>query len=381
MRPLRSAICLVPAAALLLGGCAGGQVRTYQQAGDTRQLSDAESRTWHAAGEIDRHLRRKGLIYDDPRLTGYLQSIADRLYPEFKGTVHVQLIDSPQLNAFALPNGSIYLNMGLVARMQNEAQLATVIGHEISHFTHQHALKIRHAADSAVIAGMVVSIATGVSASGQLLVAGAMSGYSQDMEREADRLGFQRLVQQGYDPHEATAVFRLMREEVEALEIDEPFLYSSHPKLSERIATMTEFAAGYPADGGRKHTEQFRRLTQGLRSVLLERYLDARNYKILILILENRSLRLLYPDHADYYLAEAYRQRGEEGDAVLAEHAYRQTLTLAPEFADSHRGLGLLLMKRGDKAQAARHLARYLQMKPDAEDAGYIRAYIAKLKE
>jgi predicted Zn-dependent protease len=269
--------------------------------------------------------------------------------------------------------------MGLVARMRNEAQLATVIGHEISHFTHQHSLKMRNAADSAVVAGMVLSVATGVSVSGQLLVTGAMSGYSQDMEREADRLGFERLVQQGYDPHEAAEVFRLMREEVKALDIDEPFLYSSHPKLAERISTMTQLAARYPANGGRKNTEQFERLTQGLRSVVLDRYLTTRRYKILILILENRALRLLYPDYADYYLGEAYRQRGEKGDATLAEHAYRQALTLAPTFADSHRGLGLLLMKQGDKLQAAQHLAQYLQMKPDAADRGYIRAYIEKL--
>ena len=366
---------------LLVGGCAGGKVRTFQQAADTAQLTDAESRGWHAARELDRLWRHKGLIYDDPQLTVYLQSIADRLYPEFRGTVRVQLIDSPELNAFALPNGNIYLNIGLVARMRNEAQLATVIGHEISHFTHQHSLQKRDAADSAAVAGMMVTLATGIPASGQLLVAGAMSGYSQDMEREADQLGFERLVQQGYDPNEAAEVFRLMLEEVEALDIEQPFMYSSHPKLTERIATMSRLAAAQPPNGNRKNTEQFVQHTQGLREVVLDRYLATRRYKTLILILENRALRLRYPDNADYYLAEAYRQRGEEGDATLAEHAYRQALTLAPGFAASHRGLGLLLMQQGDKMQAIEHLSRYLALSPEAADAGYIRGYIAKLKE
>lgn len=381
MGPRLHAAWLAAAIVLLLGGCASSNVRTLQTATDTRQLTEAESRSWHAAKEIDLVWQHKGLIYDDPSLTAYLQAIADRLYPEFKGTVRVQLIDSPELNAFALPNGNIYLNIGLVARMRNEAQLATVIGHEISHFTHQHSLQKRDAADSAAVAGMVVTLATGVPVSGQLLVASVVSGYSQDMEREADQLGFERLVQQGYDPNEAAEVFRLMLEEVKALEIEQPFMYSSHPKLTERIDTMSRLAAAQPPNGNRKNTELFEQRTQGLRTVVLDRYLVTHRYKTLILILENRALRLLYPDHAGYYLGEAYRQRGEEGDARLAEHAYRQALTVAPGFHASHRGLGLLLMKQGHKAEAGEHLSRYLELDPDAADAAYIRGYIAKLKE
>ena len=169
---------LAIAVVLLFAGCTSTNVRTFQTETDTRQLTEAESRSWHAAEEINRVWQHKGLIYNNPQLTDYLQAIADRLYPEFKGTVRVQLIDSPELNAFALPNGNIYLNIGLVARIRNEAQLATVIGHEISHFTHQHSLKKRDAADTAAVAGMMVTLATGIPVSGQLLVAGAMAWYS-----------------------------------------------------------------------------------------------------------------------------------------------------------------------------------------------------------
>jgi tetratricopeptide (TPR) repeat protein len=371
--------------ALLLGacltGCGGGPVRTFHTGNDTRQLSDAESRRWHAAHQLDDIWRKKGLVYDEPALTAYVQDIADRLYPEFKGTVKVRLVDSPELNAFALPNGSVYLNIGLVARMRNEAQLATVIGHEISHFTRQHSLKQHNAADSAVFAGMAVTVLTGIPLSGELLVAGAMSGYSQDMEREADKLGFERLARQGYDPNEAGKVFEIMREEVEALDIHQPFLYSSHPKLSERIASMQTLAVQH-ADGPHlTYTERFMRHTQPLRAKVLDRYLALRKYQILILILENPTLRARYPDYATFYLGEAYRQRGQNGDDKLAEYAYRQAMLLAPDYADSHRGLALLLMKRGDKTQAMSQLHTYLAMAPDAPDRGYIKSYIAKLRE
>jgi predicted Zn-dependent protease len=374
---------LLSACALLtiLTGCAGREVRDITHTADTRQLTEAEARSWHAANELDELWRKKGLIYADRQLTAYLQQVADGLYPELRGAVRVQLVDSPELNAFALPNGNIYLNIGLVARMRNEAQLATVIGHEISHFTRQHSLKKRDAADSAVFAGMAVTVLTGLPVTGDLLVLGAMSGYSQDMEREADELGFARLVQQGYDPRQAAEVFRLMLEEVDALDIDQPFLYSSHPKLTERIETMTELAGKQPPNGAALYQERFEHHTDGLRHIVLQRYLETHRYQILILLLENRALRIRYPEHAGYFLAEAYRQRGEEGDQTLAEHAYRQALIEAPEYAPSHRGLGLLLMKSGSRAEAAQHLKRYLALAPDAADRGYIQRYIEQLRD
>jgi predicted Zn-dependent protease len=373
--------CLLAAGLLgmLLAGCAGREVRDIQRTADTRQLSEAEARLWHAAEEADQLWHKKGLIYGDPQLTSYVQQVADALYPELRGAVRVQLVDSPELNAFALPNGNIYLNIGLVARMRNEAQLATVVAHEISHFTRQHSLKKRDAADSAVFAGMAVTILTGLPVTGDLVVLGAMSGYSQDMEREADQLGFDRLVRQGYDPSQAAEVFRLMLEEVDALDIDQPFLYSSHPKLTERIETMTEFASKQPPNGAARHKARFDSHTDGLRSIVLQRYLETHRYQVLILLLENRALRIRYPDHAGYFLAEAYRQRAEQGDAVLAEHAYRQALVEAPGYAPSHRGLGLLLMKAGNAPEAARHLQRYLVLAPDAADRGYIESYLEQL--
>lgn len=368
-------------AGLALAGCVSGPVRTYQSHTDTQNLSDAESRSWNAAEDYDKAVRLKGLVYDDPTLTAYLQEVADRLYPEFKDTVTVRLVDSPELNAFALPNGSIYLNIGLVSRMRNEAQLATVIGHEISHFTRQHSLKKRNAADGAIFAGMAVTILTGISLTGDLVVMSAMSGYSQDMEREADELGFQRLVASDYDPAEASKVFEIMREEVKALDLDEPFLYSSHPRLSERIDTMQQLAAAQAPNGAVQNADRFHHMTQALRARVLDRYLATQKYQTLVLILENPRLRPRYPAYADYYLGEAYRQRGQDGDTTLAEHAYRTAMRVAPDYAPSYRALGLLLMKQGDKPAARELLTTYLNMAPQAEDRGYVKAYIAKLRD
>ncbi len=95
------------------------------------ELDTAEKSLWQEADEFDRALLRAGKLNADPALTAYLQGIMDRLYPEFKGRLTVRLLNAQQINAFALPNGSIYVNAGLIARFQNEAR-RFLLGHNTS---------------------------------------------------------------------------------------------------------------------------------------------------------------------------------------------------------------------------------------------------------
>ena len=92
--------------ALLASGCATtGDVTAFKDANDTSQLQESEGRLWHEARSYDATIERSGQIYEDRRLSAYLQGVMDRLYPEFKGKIHVRPYDSTQLNAFALPSG------------------------------------------------------------------------------------------------------------------------------------------------------------------------------------------------------------------------------------------------------------------------------------
>ena len=363
----------------LLAACNSGPVRDLRGTADTRQLSDAQQRRWHEAAQIDRSLRNKGLLLEDAETQAYVQSIMDRLFPEFRGTLHVHIARSSALNAFALPNGSIYINLGLLARMRNEAQLAMVLGHEATHFIEQHSLRQRENIDTLAVAGIATTVLTGIPFSGQLLMLGAMSGYSQDLERAADQGGFRRLTEAGYDPHQAPEVFRLMREEVDALDIDQPFLYSSHPRLSERIETLNRLAEPV-TDGGEIGESAFARHIARLRGLLLAQYLDEADYKRLILILEDPQRRSDYPPEADFHLGEAYRLRGEDGYEKKALAAWQRCLEKAPDFAPVHRALGLHAMRNQQPAKAIIHLRRYLALAPQARDRAYIRSYLERLE-
>ena len=209
--------------------------------------SEEEQRVWSEAEELNDAIARSAVIYDDPALTAYAQGVIDRLFPEFKGKIRVTLLKSPHLNAFAVPDGHLYVNIGLVARFQNEAQLATVLAHEGTHFTHRHSfLGQKSLKDNAALA--TLGSLLGVPVLPQLIAVSSMFGYSRELETEADQVGYQRLLQAGYDVREAPRVFEHLMREVKAEDIREPFFFSTHPKLKDRLDNMT--AAVLP--GGRR---------------------------------------------------------------------------------------------------------------------------------
>lgn len=363
-----------PVAALLLLCALPAQaddITHWTHAVSPNALDQRERSLWQEAAEFDRALARAGRVNTDPELTAYLQGIMDRLYPEFKGRLVVHLLNAQHINAFALPNGSIYVNAGLVARFQNEAQLATVLAHEGAHFTHRHSLqqaeRVRNAAAFARVAGML-----GVPLVGDLLALSSMFGFSREHEREADHIGYQRLVAAGYAPRESVKTFQHLQAEIKAADVKEPFFFASHPKLQERIDNFTELTQH--ADNGETGYERFVENTAALRLASLERDLAAYRYKQIILMLTAPEARREYPPEAAYYLGEAYRLRNETGDVERTETELKRALETAPHFAPSHRALAYLYYKRSDKAAAAALFRRYLELAPDAVDRAYIEA-------
>lgn len=226
-----------------------------------------ERQIWNEAQVWDTALQQRGLVYYDSSLDTYLRSVADRLRPALHlgdANIRFHVLNDPFLNAFALPNGTVYLHSGLLSRMDNEAQLASVVGHELAHFSRRHAL-ISQRADSnrRAVASTFIGIlaVAAVAASGnanaarvfadlgdsvaQPLLDAQVNGYSRDLEREADELGFAALVAGGYDPREAPKVFQALQLDAKEAGIEEPYFFGSHPRLEERIASYDEALASW----------------------------------------------------------------------------------------------------------------------------------------
>src|SRR6266446_4607823 len=271
---IRASVAWLVILSLLLPACASRHVPPIGADGKAFKPESDERSLWAAAEKEEEALLKKAKVYDDPLLEEYLAGIGDRLTPEqvraaggpgFKFGV----LRDPTLNAFALPNGHIYLHTGLLARLDNEAQLAMIVGHEMTHVTHRHALSFTRDAQHeqipftvvAVAASIGVAVAAGSRAGSgddigtavlsqtanvllglglQLAAIAAINGYGRDLEREADAGGMANLVRAGYDPKEASKVFDRLRQESKDRGSLETFFFGSHPKLTERVATTTD---------------------------------------------------------------------------------------------------------------------------------------------
>lgn len=210
--------------------------------------------------------------YEDPELQTYTQKIGEELAVvshRNKLIYRFNILDSPVVNAFALPGGYIYISRGIMAYMNSEAELAGVLGHEIGHVTARHSVRQQAASTATNIFGMAVAVKTGSRAASDLaqLFGGALvSGYGREHELQSDRLGAEYLAQSGYDPENMLGVIGLLKnqEEFEALRAKEEGreaqtyhgVFATHPdndkRLQEVIRAAQKFKITASKDAGRE---------------------------------------------------------------------------------------------------------------------------------
>ena len=348
-------------------------------------LDEDEQRLWKSVLEEERRLDQSGLLYTDPIVTDYVNSVMAKVFPPGSGqhslSVEVKVLKNPLLNAFAFPNGKIYVHTGMLARIQSEAQLATLLGHELTHATHRHTIQelrgVRRTS-AALATFQVLTLPFGIfgaaaTALGGVGYMGAVTGYSRGKEREADEVGLDLMVQAGYSPQEASLLFEKLKEDLAFRKIDEPFFFGSHPRVQERIDSFQKLAADkYAGRSGAVEADRYYHIMTPLivanseTDLAIGRVALAR--RDLAQVLRRQSNNAL----AHFLMGEAYHQGHDPGDEEQAESHYRQAIEADPRLADPHRALGYLLLKRGDRIGGQSELRRYLELAPQAADRGYV---------
>ena len=424
--PVSRALAWALIVSLLAASCATRNVPPIGAGGQPFKPEADEVRLWAQAEKEEQALLKKVKAYDDPLLDEYLGRIGDRLLPdEVRAAggpgLRFGVISDPTLNAFAMPNGRIYVHSGLLSRLDNEAQLSMILGHEMTHVDHRHALKFERDAMNKQILYTVLSVAASIGvavAAGsrarsgdyvgaavlsqtanailgiglQLAAIAAINGYGRDLEREADGEGMARLVRAGYDPKEAPKVFALLQSQSKDGGSLETFFFGSHPKLQERIDTTTEllrtsYAESAAAPNTLKDTEEF---ALRMRTVVRENaLLDIRagRFKLaqgqldrVLAITPKDPVAHLY--FGDLYRLQSQRARSTEDRAALARQAldaYERSAQLDPAFADPFRQLGFLYYQQKENERAREAFKRYLALKPDAPDGKRIKEYLLEL--
>jgi len=377
---------------LILSSCATTSIAPVGKQ-ESFKLQEDERRIWNRSKEEQDRINRSNLIYNDPALTAYVNEVTQKLIPdnvkEKELSIDVKIIKNPLLNAFAYPNGAIYVHTGILAKMDNEAQLSTLLGHEMTHVTHRHAVRqFRTVKNTTAVLATIQMASVPFGAYGDLAnvlgtvgVMASITGYSREMETEADREGMHLMAEAGYDPQETPKLFVYLKSDLVKNDVKEPFFFGSHPRLQERIDNFEYYLeTDYSGKTGIKGSDRFNKLIASLildnamMDLDMGRYSAAEEGVKKFLKFRPNSAR------GHFCLGEIYRQRGEEDDRQKAEEEYHQALSCDPNFPLPRKGLGIIYYKQGMTNKAANEFEKYLQLLPDALDRDYIKQYIQQLK-
>ncbi len=379
---------------VIITGCATTKLSPITTKGFL--FEDDEMRLWVRSEEEEKVINESGLIYNDEELENYLNQIANKLEPAevFKHIpFKIMVIKDPHLNAFAFPNGVIYIHTGVLARMDNEAQLATLLGHEMIHSTHRHGLKaFRDLKNKTAFLATIQIAASGVGGGagsivnfvGTIGTIAAITGYSKECEKEADTEGLKLMLEADYDPEEAQKLFSYFQEEIEEdKESKEPFFFGSHPRLQERIESYQDLLkTKYRGQNGSiKNSDIF--LTKIHMVILDNARLDLKIGRFKIAQKGVERYLKLKPDDAKAFnlLGDIFMQRRDEGDTEKAKEYYQKAISKDSSGPGPYKGIGLILYKLGEKCLAKDFFEQYLTLLPQALDRAYIEVYIKQCNE
>ena len=206
---------------------------------------------------LAQEVERSSKLIDDPVVTEYVNRVGQNLVRNSDARVPftIKVIDSDEVNAFALPGGFFYVNSGLILHAQEESELAGVMAHEISHVTARHGTKnatkgelMQLATIPLILLGPGGWAGYGIYQGLNLAIPVTYLKFSRDAEREADFLGLQYMYKAGYDPNSYVTFFERIQADEKRRPGTIPKVFSTHPPTPERIEnTQKEIARILPA--------------------------------------------------------------------------------------------------------------------------------------
>lgn len=376
---------------MLLPGCASTPPQAAQPGHRPQDASSDEAGLWHQMERFEAQLAQSPARVRDEQLEGYLRELSCRVAGDYCGDLRVYLLRAPYFNASMAPNGVMLVWTGLLLRVEDEAQLAFVLGHELAHFRHRDTLLRwrRIKGTEGVLAGL--SLVGGVFGASVVGVAGALTGYAslfaynREQERQADAFGLLQMRQAGYDPAAPAELWQALLSEEAARDRDLlSGVFATHPATTERVRELAEMARGMGCGEGGCGSERARQRYQAQlepwRAQWLADELGRRHYRQSEVLLTRLRGLAEYGHLADYYLAELYRLRQHEGDPQRALAAYERAAVSAARLPpDWQRQRGQMRVKLGNPAGAASDFRDYLARNPEAPDRLLIERWLLEL--
>ena len=247
---MKASRLVLPALMLLtLGACATAPA-TDVQPGVRPALDTDEAGLWQMVDRDEFRLRTSSEVIRDSSLQNYLEGVLCRVVPDYCADIRIYLLPSPMLNAYMQPNGTMVLFTGLLLRLEDESQLAAIMGHEVAHFIRRHSLqqyrawrakagawqtvasivsagagvaaananaaasagRYGRAIEQANLARSIADIGSAVLTSLEFYAITTQLAFSREQESESDALGISWMNKAGYDPARPLPSGRLWRQ-------------------------------------------------------------------------------------------------------------------------------------------------------------------------
>ena len=392
--------------------CAASAGGVYEEV----PIDKDEWRLIEESKDLEGYFSAQSLLYMEPKTLELVRRVGHEIRPQPTDDYieyEFFVLRDPSPNAFALPNGHVYVHTGMLARLADEDQIAALLAHEINHVAGHHGIIEHRATRKKTIAGMVLG---GLGPWGGVISLGLQTsiyGYSRELEQEADDRAIEVLLASRYDPHALPDVLDILGRDYEGLSPRTPTVWSTHPEVRARAETSRALVAG--AAHRERHHDGFEASVMAMRAMtiedyvqddfphtavalaesLVERYpndLELRNLlgdawqgmgaqgSIDAEALSNSDKRHNLRDHARkthaQRLAEALET--EEGRAAYAanlqraEETYRGVIDTDATFAPAYRGLGEVYEQQKRTRDAAEAYLTYVKQAPSAPDRAIV---------
>lgn len=255
-------------------GCLGGCVSTNRATGDTSftGMMSIEDDIAMGREQHPKLVKEFGGEYENAKLQSYVERLGNKAaeYAEYQEFPYkFTIVNSPIINAFALPGGFVYVSRGLLSFAANEAELMGVLSHEIGHVNARHTAErvgSTQLAQGLLLLGTVATGSSAVADVGSSVAGLVLQSFSREQEFEADSLGIRYMSRAGYDPDRMSSFLSTLREysQVQAKingkdpsSVDETNLMATHPRTVERVQRAKEQAVGTAPNATLVNREQF----------------------------------------------------------------------------------------------------------------------------
>jgi predicted Zn-dependent protease len=366
--------------------------------------------------DLEGWFNAQSLLYTEPKTLELVRRVGHEIRPhptddyiEYEFFV----LRDPSPNAFALPNGHVYVHTGMLARLGDEDQLAALLAHEISHVAGHHGIIEHRATRKKTIAGMVLGSLGPWGGVISLGLQTSVYGFSRELEQEADDRAIEVLLASRYDPHALPDVLDILGRDYEGLRPRTSTVWSTHPEVRARAETSRAIVAG--AASRERHADEFEAAVMDMRPMTVEDYVQDDFPHTAVALAESlvarypNDLRLLsllgdawqgmgargpidaaslsdsdkrhnLRDRArktrEQRLAEALET--EEGRAAYAanlqraEQMYERVIASDATFAPAYRGLGEVYEQQKRPRDAAEAYLNYVKQAPAAPDRSIV---------